>query len=320
MSVETLIASKDGPPVGLLDTHVESFLRHLRAAGYAERTLSKKRSIVASFLRWTRFKQVLLEDLNESHLAAFVKRSPRRRKGRATFELAALRLFLKYLRFEAGVSTPAAQIDSSPIGRLHRRYVHYLRNERGLAENSIHVYAPYVHDFLTEVVVSSGSAPPSGLDAGVVRDFLLAHVRDRSSQYSRLLAAALRSFLRFLYLRGETVIDLPCPSPRSRDGARPQYPPSSPPRSWNVSSAPRIGRHRAADATTRSCFSSPDLAFGRERSSASSSMTSTGGRPRLSFAVRAVCWTACPCSPMLERRWRFTSARTGAAVPLDRSF
>jgi len=208
MSVETLIASKDGPPVGLLDTHVESFLRHLRAAGYAERTLSKKRSIVASFLRWTRFKQVLLEDLNESHLAAFVKRSPRRRKGRATFELAALRLFLKYLRFEAGVSTPAAQIDSSPIGRLHRRYVHYLRNERGLAENSIHVYAPYVHDFLTEVVVSSGSAPPSGLDAGVVRDFLLAHVRDRSSQYSRLLAAALRSFLRFLYLRGETVIDL----------------------------------------------------------------------------------------------------------------
>jgi site-specific recombinase XerD len=62
MSVETLIASKDSPPVGLLDTHVESFLRHLRAAGYAERTLSKKRSIVASFLRWTRFKQVLLED------------------------------------------------------------------------------------------------------------------------------------------------------------------------------------------------------------------------------------------------------------------
>ena len=53
-----LLASQDRWPRGLGDTHVESFLRHLRAAGYAERTLRKKRSVAASFARWTRRTQV----------------------------------------------------------------------------------------------------------------------------------------------------------------------------------------------------------------------------------------------------------------------
>ena len=104
MSVETLIASKDSPPVGLLDTLVESFLRHLRAVGYAERTLSKKRSIGASFVRWTSCKQVLVENLNESHIAAFVKRAPQEQKVR---RLAVLRAFLSFLRLEAGVPASA---------------------------------------------------------------------------------------------------------------------------------------------------------------------------------------------------------------------
>lgn len=216
MSVNTLIESKDGPPVGLLDTHVESFLRHLRAVGYAERTLSRKRTIAASFVRWTKRKWVALKDLNESHVAAFVKRLPRRRKVRVAFELAALKPFLGYLRLEAGVPAPTPQIDSSPAGELQRQYVHYLRNERGLAENSILVYSPYIHDFLATLVAGSGSPFPGGLDAVTVKDFLLDRVRNRSSQYSRLLATALRSFLRFLFLRGETVIDLSLSIPTVR--------------------------------------------------------------------------------------------------------
>jgi len=208
MSVEALIPSEDGPRLGLLDTHVESFLKHLRAAGYAERTLRKKQSIAASFARWTRRKRVAVKDLNESHVDAFVKRSPRKRKARVRFELAIVRLFLEYLRLEAGVPTPPLRIESSPAGELQHRYVDYLRNERGLAENSICVYSPYIHDFLATLVDRSGSVSPAGLDALTVQDFLLARVRDRSSEWSRLLVTALRSFLRFLYVRGETAIDL----------------------------------------------------------------------------------------------------------------
>ncbi len=114
MSVDTLIVSKDGSHVGLLDTHVKSFLRHLRAAGCAGRTLRKKRMIAASFVRRTKHERVAVKKPNESHVAAFEKRSPRRRKARVNFELAVLRPFLGFLRLDAGVPSPAPRIDSSP--------------------------------------------------------------------------------------------------------------------------------------------------------------------------------------------------------------
>jgi hypothetical protein len=36
-----------GAPGSLLDDHIEPFLKHLRAAGYAERTLRKKRTVAS---------------------------------------------------------------------------------------------------------------------------------------------------------------------------------------------------------------------------------------------------------------------------------
>ncbi len=216
MSVDTLIESGNGLSLGLLETHIESFLKHLRAAGYAECTLRKKRPIVASFVRWTRRKQVSVENLNESLIAAFEKRSPRRRKARVALEMAVLRLFLGYLRPEAGVPTPPLRITSSPARELHGRYVDYLRDERGLAENSISVYAFYVHHFLNALERRCGSVSAQRLDALIVQDYLLDCIRGRSSEYSRLLSIALRSFLRFLYLRGETTIDLSLSVPMVR--------------------------------------------------------------------------------------------------------
>jgi len=53
-----------------------------------------------------------------------------------------------------------------------RRYVDYLGTERGLAQNSLNVYSPFVHDFLTEQA-QGDSAGFAGLDARVIRDFLL---------------------------------------------------------------------------------------------------------------------------------------------------
>lgn len=216
MSLDSIFTSEDSRAPGLPETQAELFLKHLRAAGYAERTLRNKRPIVASFARWTRHKQVGVENLNESYIAAFVERFPRKRKARVRFELAVLRLFLDYLRLESGVPTPVPRIDSSPAVDLQRCYVDYLRNERGLAENSICVYSPYIYDFLITLVDRFGSVSPEGLDAPTVQEFLLARVRDQSSEWSRLLATALRSFLRFLYVRGETAIDLSLSVPTVR--------------------------------------------------------------------------------------------------------
>ncbi len=197
----------DRTPPGLLDLHVESFVDRLRAAGYARRSLRKRRYVANSFVRWTRNKQLAVRNLDESHVATFLDRLPRRSKERFSLERAAMRLFLRHLRADAGVSTPPRN-DSSPADELRQRYVDYLRNERGLAENSIRVYSPRIHDFLAEQVIRTGTVSPGAFDALTVRNFLLNQIRGRSGEYSRLLTIALRSFFGFLYLRGETAINL----------------------------------------------------------------------------------------------------------------
>ena len=67
---------KAGTTENRIDDQIEPFLSHLRAAGYAQRTLRKKRTVARAFARWTRRRQIVIDDLNDSHIAEFVARSP----------------------------------------------------------------------------------------------------------------------------------------------------------------------------------------------------------------------------------------------------
>lgn len=154
------------------------------------------------------------EDLNDSHVAAFVARSPRKRKARMKFELAVMRLFFDYLRLAAGLSRPAPALASAAHSLL-RRYEDYLRRDRGLAENSLHVYVPFIRGFLSAQTTQSGIATDA-FDTLTIRNFLLSQTRNRSDEYARLLATALRSFFRFLFLSGETAQDLSSSVPMVR--------------------------------------------------------------------------------------------------------
>ncbi|MDP2621812.1 MAG: tyrosine-type recombinase/integrase [Hyphomicrobiales bacterium] len=198
---------EDGAPLGVLDLHIEAFLGHLRTAGYAERTLRKKRSIVAAFARWARREQIALDHLGDSDIAAFVKRSSGTRTARVQFELAALRPLLEYLRAETWAPLPVP-VDASLGDALAKRYLDYLRQDRGLAENSVRVYLPFIRDFLTSQLAASGCWSPGAFDAPTIRSYLLARSIGRSGEYVRLLATALRSFFHFLFVRGDTPRDL----------------------------------------------------------------------------------------------------------------
>ena len=96
----------------------------------------------------------------------------------------------------------------SPTDELAQQYVDYLRRARGLAENSVLVYAPCVRDFLAYRFAQTGSLALETLDAETIRAFLMERIAHRSTEPARLLAVALRSLLRFLFLRGEMPRDL----------------------------------------------------------------------------------------------------------------
>ncbi len=197
-----------GTPESLLDNHIEPFLKHLRADGYAERTLRKKRTVARAFARWTRRKRIDVNDLNDGQIAAFVARSPRRRKAHVKFELAVMGLFFGYLRGYVGLQRPASQDKTSAADGLLQRYENYLRKDRGLTENSVLVYGPFIRNFLAAQTTQKDSVSPESLDALIIRNFILEHTLDRSSEHTRLLCTALRSFFRFLVLYGHTRRDL----------------------------------------------------------------------------------------------------------------
>lgn len=196
-----------------LEIQISSFLEDLTAAGYASRRLGQRRSIIEAFAQWGRAKRLAMAEASEVDLAAFVKR---RRRGRDTRkrELAALRRFLAYLRGRGLLPSPARP--SSPADDLADRYIAYLRAGRGLAENSILVYAPCARAFLEHRVATAGRLALDTLDTETIRTFLVERVARRSSESARLLSVALRSLLRFLFLRGEITRDLSAAVPSVR--------------------------------------------------------------------------------------------------------
>jgi integrase/recombinase XerD len=203
----TTPTAEAGTTESLLDDQIEPFLKYLRTAGYAQRTLRKKRTVARAFARWTRRRQIAINDLNDGHIAAFVARSPRNRKAHVKAERAVLRLWFEYLRGYAGLQRPPSQHCVSGAETLLQNYKDYLRKDRGLTANSVLVYGPFIRDFLAAQTTQTGVSPEL-FDTLMIRNFIVEHTTDRSSEYARLLCTALRSFFRFLVLCGRTSRDL----------------------------------------------------------------------------------------------------------------
>jgi len=219
---ESRLPPSGDPP----DARIESFVERLRMEGYASESIRVKRLIASAFVLWARRRDLPVEECDEFHVVAFIRRREHRSTDRVVDERASVRLFLRHIRGQEGVRHTPLQFESAIGGELERRYLHYLREDRGLAINSTLVYMQYVRDLLSAFRSSMKSADPRELNARWLQEFMLGRLRGRSSEWSRLLSVALRSFLRFLYLRGETSIDLSPSVPtvrKWRQASVPQY-------------------------------------------------------------------------------------------------
>jgi len=313
-------ATGSGRAQRLLDDHIEPFLRHLRGAGYAERTLRKKRTVARAFARWTKRKGIATIDLNDGHVDAFVLRLPRGRKSRLKFELAAVRLFLGYLRATAGLQCPAAETPVSSTANLLQQYENHLRKDRGLAENSLRVYLPLIRTFLASKLVDRGF--PRSLKALTIRDFVIVQTRNRSAEYVRLLATAPRSFCRFLFLSGHIPLDLSPSVPRVC-----KYRQATPPTFLTPEEVTRalaamdratpIGRRDYAILLLLASL--PGLVCAPAKSFRWNWTISPGGPPRSSSVGRAAQSSAYHCCRISARPWPPTYARIGALANHDES-
>ena len=188
-----------GAETSELDGHLTVFLETLVRAGYSEKTHHDKRRLLAPFIRWVRDAGLTTEDVNEVSVDGFLASPSRRRYGHHT----ALRQFVEHLRLAGAV--PQRATTPSPADGLFQEYLDYLRDKQGLSHNSIDVYSLYVRAFIVAQRLPEDAAT---LDALAVRQHQLDHSRHRSVSVTRLLAAALRSFLRFCFVDGMTAFNL----------------------------------------------------------------------------------------------------------------
>lgn len=116
--------------------HIDAFLDRLRTAHYSEVSLRKKRRVLCAFSGWTKRRNIDLIDLDESVIARYMKRMIDASRDRVQRARPTLRQFLAYLRAEAIVCSPTSG-EQSEIAHIYRRYLDYLKQDRGLAKNSL---------------------------------------------------------------------------------------------------------------------------------------------------------------------------------------
>lgn len=186
--------------------HLGAYCARLVESGYPRSTIRQKLWVVGQLARWVARKHLAIGDLDERRVGEFL--DARRRRGLCCgSHRPAAHLLLRSLRSEGVIADPPTTRKEPPVDGLVARYEEYLRRERGLAEGTIAWYRRFVHTFVIECMGGTG-ADPGSLRPDDVFGFLLRRVRGMSPIRAQSMGIALRSFLRFLFLRGETGTDL----------------------------------------------------------------------------------------------------------------
>jgi len=205
--------------------------------GYARPTIREKLRTVGRLSRWMAAKHRAIADLNEQCMEEFVDTERHDDRYRRGVYSTALQL-LAHLRDGGVVPTPEPARDDSPTAVLLSHYEGYLRRERAVAESTIEGYGRFVRAFVDECL-SGDNTNPDSLRPDDVRDFLLTRVRRMVPKHVQYMGTALRSFLRYLFLLGETTTDLSLTIPMVRQ--------------WRLSGVPRYMPTREVERLLRAC-------------------------------------------------------------------
>ena len=191
---------------------LEEFTAYLVERGHSPYTIRLYLEAVAHFGRWLKQQRVDPASIVESTVSSFLyKHLPTCHCtfpcNRSLMELRpALRHLLEALRRTGRISVPSPP-HPTPIEQKVANFEDYLRTTHGLTNNTILYRARYVRKFLQ----AKYSQEPLRLKDLTPRD-VIKFVSDRSREYkpstSQILCCSLRSYFRFLCLRGEISLDL----------------------------------------------------------------------------------------------------------------
>jgi integrase/recombinase XerD len=195
-------------PKGPLACHLDALARDLSEQGFKRRSMAPQIRLIAKFSQWLKANAVSLNTLSDEHVERFMRRAKRRRSIRAG-DRTCLRRLMAFLRRTGVVDhQPAAPSgEASPIQGVVFAFGEHLRDAQALSRATCRQYLAFAEQFLTECF-GSGTVELSELCAADVVGFIRHQSSRLSPARAKSATIAMRSFLRYLRLRGDVAMDL----------------------------------------------------------------------------------------------------------------
>lgn len=194
---------------GPLQEILATFIPLLSARGYSRYAVDEKRRLLIQFDQWLLKGRVRIEDLTEVHAQGFVGYRHRERRNRGS-DASTVRSLIGYLRDQAIIPPPLVRSSGNFPDRLLASFDQYLSEKRGLTSATRSWYLYETRRFISESILD-GRVSLKDLSAREVTRFMLARASFGGVQRT---ATALRSFLGFLFSRGDIDIELSHALPR----------------------------------------------------------------------------------------------------------
>ena len=192
---------------GPLAAWLDSFADRVNAQGYAPNTTGRKILLAACFSQWLKQEAIELADITADHPARYLCcrwQELRPCKG----DRHALRQFVEFLHQEGVLSFEDAPADPlTDAERCVQAYERHLQQTQGLAPTTRAAYVQFVRSFLRHRF-DSGPVTLSSVDADDVVRFVRHMAPGLRPKRAKVMAAALRSFLRYACHLGEAGLEL----------------------------------------------------------------------------------------------------------------
>ena len=200
----SLLHTPEGPLVSYLDM----FASDLREQGFGARAIHVQIRLVAKFSLWSKINSVRLDTLSDGLADRFLRQLKNGESARLGSR-SCLRRLLASLR-RAGVVVPepiAPRPEASSIQGVVVAFGEHLRGAQALSRATCIQYLPFAEQFLTERF-GAGAIDFAVLRAADVVGFIGRQAARLSPVRGKAATIALRSFLRYLRLRGDVTTDL----------------------------------------------------------------------------------------------------------------
>lgn len=189
------------PPLGaFLDDHAA----FLVGQGYAPESIRAHFTILRRFNIWLAIQRIAVAAINESVIQHYVRDLAE--QYHTTKDTEPIRILLRCFRTTGVNRTSTPHPPNTPTERLVQGFVSFLRDERGLSEQSIKYYALFAQRFLSRPCAAQRT-PPSRLRPKDVVEYVRQLPRGKGARLS-IGMAALRLFFRYLHYVGRTKSDL----------------------------------------------------------------------------------------------------------------